>query len=39
VDELRPVHNLTSFEVLVEALANDRPHVQIDPRRWLRPAA
>ena len=39
VDELRPVHNLASFEALVVALAHDRPHAQIDPRRWLRPAA
>jgi uncharacterized protein with von Willebrand factor type A (vWA) domain len=39
VDELRPVHNLASFEALVAALAHERPHAQIDPKRWLRPAA
>ena len=39
VDELRPVHNLESLQSLAAALAHDRPRAQIDPRRWLRPAA
>lgn len=39
VDEVRPVHNLSSFAELAAALAHWRPHAQIDPRRWLRPAA
>jgi uncharacterized protein with von Willebrand factor type A (vWA) domain len=39
VDEVRPVHNLASFEALAAALAHDRVRAQIDPKRWLKPAA
>ncbi len=38
VDEFRPIHNLSSMEVLVRALSEERSPAT-DPRRWLRRAA
>lgn len=39
VDEFRPVHNLASIAMLVEALSADKPVSATDPRLWLRRAA
>jgi uncharacterized protein with von Willebrand factor type A (vWA) domain len=38
VDEFRPVHNLESLEMLIEALGGTAPDSG-DPVRWLRAAA
>lgn len=39
VDEFRPIHNLSSMEMLIEALSGEVPGAAIDPRLWLKRAA